>query len=200
MNWFGKIIQKYVDPTDIVLDLGCGIMQSTTDILGETGNLCCKVVLGVDVFPKYLNHIKYRYPTILMDIRNTSVFLEKSYDVVLCIDVLEHLEKEEAIRLISEMERIARKSVIIYTPKDFVLNDDHVKEAWGFVDNPFQIHRSHISQEEFIKMGYKVSTTIIDENTFAMKTIEYTGVSPSAIRNKMICILKNALNILEKPV
>jgi len=195
MNWFGKIIQNYIDPTDTVLDLGCGIMQATTDILGEPGNLCCKVILGVDVFQKYLDHIKYRYPTLLMDLKNTAVFLDKSYDVVLCIDVLEHLEKMEAILLISEMERIARKLVIIYTPKDFVLNDDHVKEAWGFVNNPFQIHKSNISQEEFLGMGFKVNTTSIDGNTFAIKFIGYTEASIRPLRNKIMCILRRMLKL-----
>ena len=33
MDWLGKIIQKYIKSEYIVLDLGCGIMKSTTDVI-----------------------------------------------------------------------------------------------------------------------------------------------------------------------
>jgi len=40
----------------------------------------------------------------------------KSFDIVLCLETLEHLEKEEGERLLKEMEKIARKQIIISTP------------------------------------------------------------------------------------
>ena len=36
MNWLGKLIQKHVNSNDTVLDLGCGIMQATTDSITKS--------------------------------------------------------------------------------------------------------------------------------------------------------------------
>ena len=91
-------------PAKRVLDLGCGIMQATTDIRGtpgNEGNLNCRTILGVDVFSKYLDQIKFEYPTLNIEITNTDIFVDQSYDVVICLDVLEHLTtKREAVKLL----------------------------------------------------------------------------------------------------
>ena len=36
MNWLGHVVQKYITIDDSVLDLGCGIMQATTNVLETT--------------------------------------------------------------------------------------------------------------------------------------------------------------------
>jgi len=61
----------------------------------------------------------------LCDVRKLP-FKQKSFDTVLCMEVIEHLEKEEAIRLIEDMEKIARKKIIITTPVGFW--EDYVHE------------------------------------------------------------------------
>lgn len=43
-----------------------------------------------------------------------------SFDVVTAIDLIEHLSIAEGYKLLYEMERVARKSVLIYTPNGFV--------------------------------------------------------------------------------
>ncbi len=174
MNWLGKKIQRHVGKNDTVLDIGCGIMQATTDFIGtpgNEGNIKCKNIVGVDIDERYLNIVKQRYATIRLDVTQTSVFVDKSYDVVLCTDLLEHLEKDAAMKLLREMERIARKAVIAYTPKHFHSNEEHVAHAWGMDDNPHQAHKCLVSQDEFKAQGYDVETTEIDGNTFAVKKI-----------------------------
>jgi len=74
LNWLGEIIQNYVDKSDTVLDLGCGIMQATTDVIEKHPSLSfrqklkgkmaipsilnCKMIVGVDIWKEYLekNH------------------------------------------------------------------------------------------------------------------------------------------------
>ena len=58
------------------------------------------------------------------------------------MEVIEHLEKEEAIRLIEDMEKIARKKIIITTPVGFLEN----YEADG---NLYQTHKSGFYPEDF---------------------------------------------------
>ena len=72
-----------------------------------------------------------------------------SFDTVLASDLIEHLTKEEGIKLIATMERIATKKVIIFTPVGFL-------PQAGVKNNPFQEHKSGWSVEDFKKQGYDV--------------------------------------------
>lgn len=149
MNWLGEIVQNYVGPEDTLLDLGCGIM-------GATAGISAKSVLGVDIFPTYLTHIRTRYPTVILGMEETGRFVDQSYDVVICLDVVEHLEKELAIRVLGECPRICRKSALIFTPK--VLHDNEQPEggAWGMGENEYQKHRCLITADELTANGYSV--------------------------------------------
>jgi len=156
MNWLGDSIQKHVRRNDIVLDLGCGIMQATSDTM-SSGSLSCSTILGVDIVEKYIDVIKKKYPTIVCSVTNTSIFSDRSFDVVLCIDVLEHLDLKDALYLISEMKRIARRSVIVYTPREFHSNEENEDDAWGMGSNPYQLHRCVLDEDTLMSLGFFVS-------------------------------------------
>lgn len=193
MNWLGEIIQKHVMYNWSVLDLGCGIMQATTDSMTPTqrhgGRLAkhlhtgykapdvlrCKSLLGCELVDKYLDVAKKYYPVIKFDLRDPNafnIFVNKSFDVVICLDVVEHLEYQTAIRVIGAMERIARKKIIIYTPSKFESNCEHVEESWGLGENEHQEHKCWIAPERFRSWGYKVSFPEPDKNTLAIKVIK----------------------------
>lgn len=189
MNWLGKIVQEYVGPTDIVLDLGCGIMQATTDIRGtpgNEGNLKCHTVLGVDVFGTYLDKIKYEYPTINTEVTNTRLFVDQSFDVVICLDVLEHLPTIEAAdRLLKEMKRIARKYVVVYTPSEFDPNEDHVHDSWGLGENKYQKHCILVSEEMLHKHGYETRIMPVDGNSLGVYKNPTPPASPVTLKRKV---------------
>ena len=150
MNWLGEVIQKNVESSDTVLDLGCGIMQATE-------GLVCKSVLGVDIFARYLEEIKYTHPTVQLSVEETGAFLDNSFDVVLCIDVLEHLEKDVAVIVLQECIRICRRTSIVYTPRVFQDNPQPKEGAWGLGDNIYQSHKCCLSKEELEATGYMVT-------------------------------------------
>ena len=184
MNWLGKLIKQHVDKTDTVLDLGCGIMQATTNILESRSlrkpkgllkslvnrekNLECKTILGVELVDKYLDRIKIKYPTIKTDVRNTYLFVDNSFDVIICTDVLEHLVIDDAIKLLKEMKRIARKKVVIYTPLKWDSNGDNVENAWGMGENKLQSHKSIIPRGILHDLGYETLLTKTDGNIFGV--------------------------------
>lgn len=143
MNWLGTLIQPLVDKDDSILDVGCGIMQATDE-------LKCKNILGCDLFPKYLVHIKDRFQTVKISASELDRFMDKSYDIVMCLDVLEHLEKTKAVNVISELKRISRKKVIIYTPKEYNDNNESVENAWGLGYNEAQSHKCVIDRSDLI--------------------------------------------------
>lgn len=85
---------------------------------------------------------------VLADVRLLS-FRDRSFDCVVSVSVLEHLDKEGGRALISEMERVARHQVIITCPAG-----SHPQHA--HVDNPFQEHKHFWYPHEFEALGYKV--------------------------------------------
>ena len=147
MNWLGQLCQKYIGEDDTVLDLGCGIMQATDD-------LKCKSILGCDIWHSYLAHIKHLHPTVRMGMDETWRFVDGSFDVVICLDVVEHLPKELALEVINECKRICRKHAIIFTPETFKDNKESINDAWGLSVNHLQEHKCLITKQELRNANY----------------------------------------------
>ena len=86
---------------------------------------------------------------VLCDVRNLP-FKDKSFDIVLCLEVLEHLGREEGKELLKKMEVIARKQVVLSTPVG-----NYKQESYD--GNPHQEHKYTWSPKEMKARGYKVS-------------------------------------------
>lgn len=186
MNWVGRLVKKEVYSEDTVLYLGCGLMQDIgNELVPEDGWLICKHVIGVDIFRPYLEHIKNtkNVSVINLDINDLSMFLDRSFDVVIALDVVEHFEEKDSYRLINEMERIARKKVIILTPSKFESNIDAAEgrtktglyEKFG--PNIYQLHKCLITFDWLRDSGYDVREVSADEDNpnfycFAVKVIK----------------------------
>ncbi len=150
MNWLGELVQKNVNLDDTVLDLGCGI-RHTID------GLQCKSYLGCDIWMKYLEQVKEKHMIIHLDItKELERFPDKSYDVVLCLDVLEHVELEQAEYILSNMKRICRKKAIIFTPSEFKSNETAAEDAWGLGECKFQYHKCLIPIDLLQSKGFTV--------------------------------------------
>lgn len=153
MNWVTEILQKDINESDTVIDVGCGIFMTTDEIR-------CKSIIGIDAWIPYLEKKKHDFQTINFDISNIDnfkIFIDKSYDVITCMDVIEHLEKSSGFLVIKELQRIARKKVIIFTPEGFVKQDDGQAGSWGENNPLFQKHRSGWSIEDFERLKFKVN-------------------------------------------
>jgi len=77
-------------------------------------------------------------------------FKSKSFDCVLCSDVIEHLTKKDGLALIKKMEDIAIKKVLIVTPNGYNIKE-HLED-----DNTLQAHKSGWTVKEFKDMAYEV--------------------------------------------
>ncbi len=191
VDWLGKIIQKYVTFEDTVLDLGCGIMKSTTDVIETIDRekysnftwkkrkiihflqnspkiIQCKSLLGCDIWPKYLDVSKQYFPVLKLGMDELDRFMDNSFDVILCLDVLEHLLLDDAILAINHMKRIARKTVIVYTPSNFETNEEHVENVWNLGENKFQKHQCFLSPETLKELAFSISFPKPDKNTLAI--------------------------------
>jgi len=141
--WYNQL-KKEINQDDTVLDLGCGY-NSPIQYCNP------KYSVGVEKFKPYLQeskrkgiHNKY----VKADITKIE-FKPKSFDVVLCSEVLEHLTKIDGTNLISKMNRWARKKVIMTTPNGFL-------EQNTFDDNVLQNHISGWDYDELRELGFKL--------------------------------------------
>lgn len=137
-------LKKELDSSDIVLDLGCGCNSPLQfcDLAFST---------GVELFAPYLEESRKKAihnEYIKADIRAVA-FKPKSFDVVIAIEVLEHLTKNEGYELIQKMELWARKKIILTTPNGYLYQDT-------YDDNLLQRHFSGWSADELKKVGFKV--------------------------------------------
>ena len=130
-----------------ILDIGCGKGQPMKFINRHKQFH----VTGVDTFEPALDECRRTgvyNELILGDIRSLD-FKEKSYDIVICLALIEHLEKEEGKELLSKMEAIARKQVIITTPVGEY-------EQGPLEGNPYQQHKYCWKPDELKEKGYQV--------------------------------------------
>jgi ubiquinone/menaquinone biosynthesis C-methylase UbiE len=178
LNWLGHLLQNYISKDDTVLDVGCGIMQATTDnwdhkknFFGKRDILQCKHLLGVDAHKEYLKQACKTFPVLQLEIKELDRFVDNSFDVVICLDVLEHIELDDALWALRDMERIARKKVIIYTPSTFHSNEQNAGNAWNMGANALQLHRCFLSPEILKGRQYDVSFPEPDKNTLAIKQV-----------------------------
>ena len=180
MNWLGELVQEEITTEDTVVSLGCGILQ-------ELWGLKCKSFLGMDIYEPYVNKLKLAGINVVLADATTYDFKDDRFDIVLALDVLEHLSHEDAIDLIKKMKSIANKKVIVYTPKNFFNNVDtnwkgkhqDINE-WldkaenspykGLGINKHQKHLCLITEEELRDLGFSTYVTRIDNNIFATWT------------------------------
>jgi ubiquinone/menaquinone biosynthesis C-methylase UbiE len=187
MNWLGELSQKHINKNDTVLDLGCGVMSATMESFWNSGmpRIVAKFVLGVDIYEKYLKAINYLEGVFLIkhDITDMSIFIDKSFDVVLALDILEHLERKDAFKVIKEMERVARKKIIVYTPAVFDDNVRNVDNVYGLGKNKYQEHLCLLNRKYFLQRGYEVTMVEDGNSIFAVKTMEYKP--PKRVKMKL---------------
>lgn len=156
--WTHPALPRFFDTSCIpldtrsVLDVGCG-----KGTMGAMLRLYrhLKRIVGIDVCDEYLDFVRAdgAYSDLIrLDLAKSKLpFADAEFDVVLCIDVLEHMELNEAMALVAEMERVG-KHVVISTGGKPTPQDD-------FDDNPYQQHRCAPNHRLFRKRGYHIEGT-----------------------------------------
>lgn len=145
--FFFLILREGLNGSKSVLDVGCGHNSAIGKIRKNFKTE------GIDIYKKSImqsrkkkNHDSYK----IGDIKKLLEFYKnKSFDACVAIDVIEHLNKKDALKLIEDMEAIARKKVVILTPNGFY-------ETHNYDGNPHQVHRSGWKKTDLEKLGYRV--------------------------------------------
>lgn len=129
-----------------VLDVGCG----TSPLLRTLG---VKKATGFEGYQPDFEEAKRRNTQdeiVYGDAKNlTSHFAPKQFDACIAMDVIEHFTKDAGLKLMKDMESLAKKKVIFFTPNGFLpqrnaANDD------------LQAHFSGWEVDEMRRFGYDV--------------------------------------------
>lgn len=105
-----NILQEIKDKKVInLLDVGCGEGQADSFFLKNQSNL---KITGVDVNELSLKEAKKNCPK--MKVQKADIyrlpFPDQSFDLILCLEVLEHLEEPE--KAVKEIKRVGKKFII----------------------------------------------------------------------------------------
>lgn len=143
-----NLLKEHLEDCKNILDLGCG----NNSPIGRIKNRNM-YTMGVDIFEKYIELSKNRKihdDHLIFDILQIDKKISpKSFDCVVLLDVIEHLDKIEGIKLVQKIERIAKKKIIIFTPNGFL-------HQQIYHNNIYQIHKSGWNMNLFKKMNFKV--------------------------------------------
>ncbi len=99
-------------PPDVqsILEVGCGNGAFINSLIGKYQKL-----IGLDSSKEALRHI--RTEAIEGNINNLP-FEDNSFDLVVCLETLEHLPQEVFIRGLFELQRVSKKYIIVSVPNN----------------------------------------------------------------------------------
>lgn len=142
-----------------ILDIGSGPCRKLKDRSFRGVDITC-----LDIFKPYLSVCKeLGFKVVHGDALSLKdYFKPKSYDIVLLIDVLEHFKKPDGKKVLVQVEKIARRQIVIWTPVGWYPQDyDCVDEPWKADDklypkhkNIYQQHLSAWYPKDLEKKGY----------------------------------------------
>jgi hypothetical protein len=153
-NFFlGRFSTQFIDTLyretldcNTLLDIGCGFniwMKKLTSHMDHS--------VGIDSFAPSIDKAKIEkthHEFIIDEFENAiSNIADKSFDTVVALDLIEHLTKEKGFWLISQMERIAVKKILIFTPNGF-------SPQTPYDNNPYQLHISGWEIPEMKKLKF----------------------------------------------
>ncbi|HSA37680.1 MAG TPA: class I SAM-dependent methyltransferase [Methanoregula sp.] len=172
-------LNRYVEENAKILDVGFGLGYGLNILAIKAGD-----VNGIDIDFKVLrycqNTIVGRNPRLnVLNIFDgyTIPFSDESFDVVCCVDVIEHVE--DFNRLIKEMMRVSRKGVFLSTPNRRPENTNkdgspknywHLRE-WDYPEFDEIVRKFGSIEWRFINGANEGPFTIsteIDKNTLAL--------------------------------
>lgn len=136
-------IRHELEGCSTVLDIGCGPDSPIQHCAKD------KYTVGVEPYKPYLKisqkkkiHNKYLNKKI-----EDLDFPKNSFDAIILIDVIEHMDKKAGLTLMKKLDKWATKKIIMTTPNGYF--------SMGEIDgNSYQAHRSGWTVSDFAKVGY----------------------------------------------
>lgn len=133
-----------------VLDIGTGVMRSLQA-------LPCSTKVGLEVHRPYLEsrEIGDAVPVNASALEIERLFVPNAFDLVTLIDVLEHFAQAEALEVLRQVEVVARRRTVLFTPRGAFPQEGH--DSFGLGGEEFQRHRSTWEPDDLLRLGYRVA-------------------------------------------
>lgn len=136
--------------THRILEVGSGPpSRSWIRLLGKPK---LRIGVGLDTYRPYMTQCgpqSSTWGTYVLARGDSLPFSDRSFDAAIGCDVIEHLRKNEGLKMISEMKRVSRSVVILITPNGMLHQEAD--------RNPFQAHLSGWDCQELERLGFRVS-------------------------------------------
>lgn len=147
---FWPCFRQFVQGCESALEVGCAEGRNLMQLAPRVRKI------GIELHQEYVNAGKDQpIEFIVGDCMKILPTIEpKSVDLVLLIDVVEHLDKKSGWMLLSEAERISRKKILVWTPEGKMLQDH---EHFDPNDRPWMPgleHKSGWTKDDLDGIGY----------------------------------------------
>jgi SAM-dependent methyltransferase len=145
--FFGGILLYKVKANNKVLEVGCG----SNSLIVKSGLIHKIDNTGVDIFKPYIDshNAQGLYEKCICGDITDMRFGVDEFDVVVCMDVIEHIEKEKGGALLERM-RLWAKKVIVTTPNGYSSNESKCD------NNDKMAHLCGWTVSELNNLGYTV--------------------------------------------
>jgi len=140
-------------PHDVasVLDVGCGDGRLTNVLVDRHER-----VVGVDIAPEALRHVRAE-----AHVAHVAAlpFADRSFDLVLCTEVLEHLDDAELARALGELSRVTARFVLLSVPfEESLANAEGRCPACGATFHVFRHHqRFDVARLQHLLPGFALA-------------------------------------------
>ena len=143
-------------PKDLgtVVDLGAGKRDSPVSL--QVAQIPCEHLISIEAFEPYLQillgiKVAAKSHDVVKAYITHSNYKLRECDLVLMIDVIEHLEKAEALELLDYLKTVA-KCIVIFTP-----SGDTIGYTNNDMGNPLQEHKSMWFAHDFEDLAFEVT-------------------------------------------
>ena len=162
-----------------VLDVGCG----SGNTFSKMRRLCpISYAVGLDIFTPYIQQAKAQnsYDDYILAEASSLPFKDNAFDVIVSLQLIEHMDKEQALAAVKEMERVAKKKVIISTPRGTYPQEE-------FNNNPYQAHKWAWDEKQLKELDYQVTL-------YGTRFVKYKGTRLTKIVTYVLSIIGLSLS------
>jgi len=141
-----SLLSKEIDNNWTILDAGCGRTSALQGV--NKGSYS----VGLDSYKPYLIKIRglsVHNACVLGDVRALP-FKFNSFDCVVATEILEHISKRDGLKMLAEIERVAKNKILMTTPNGFL------STYAGPDDNPDETHLCGYDVNELVNLGFRV--------------------------------------------
>jgi SAM-dependent methyltransferase len=140
MGWY-EYVNTHLAPGKSVLDVGCGSCEGLRLLVSKA-----RIAVGIDLDPRLAQ------PDLDVRIVDIAQIPDKSFDVVVCIDVIEHIENDRVF--LKHLMRVAIEKVFLSTPNYSLSRNMHPYHVREYTPREFDGLLEGVGQVKILGGSY----------------------------------------------